>query len=848
MTFLKKHFRYIALLSLVFLISAVTSDNSLNSGGLKFLSKQVYSGQRTSFKLFNDFKRVTKSFDLEFNCQIYNPKYFGFVFRATHASEKNSAPLMHLLFIPAQGNSGKCLFEFHFANSKKTIQFTVDTLQLNNLSFAIRGLVKERLILITLNGRNQETEFAFPNNLNMNFVFGLFGENTDVAPMILQNVRLNLNDQVDYQWPLDEFSGDIAHEKISKIESDVSNPNWMQDKHYYWEKVMTLKSDPMAGIVMVKDNTLLILNRDSLVMCDPHSLSLRSLHYANKRPFERDAFFAVFNPKNQTVIGYDFHFLKVNDGSRVYSVYDPITNLWSMPDSATVLDQNHHHCIFWNNDTSKVITFGGYSYFHYYNTFRSFDFNSGFWEKMDFSGDEIYPRTHASVNRNMYTGDYYLFGGFGNKEGSQSLEGKYFYDLYQFDPQAGKIKKLWDIDSPGFDFVPRGTLIFRPDKPLAYVLGNKPVEKSSLRLYEINLEEPEIKVVTDSIPVIFSDMSGNAFLFQNKIQNELYCVTRETTNQNYAAITVYRLIFPPSGMIPVSQTEPRKVWMLIAGLLLAFFILLTLYFIRKKNGKTITPEKPELIEKFERRKQNSIWLLNDFRVFDRNGHDITYRFATKLRHAFIVLFMESYFRNGILSADFSDLLWPSLNKIQQKNNRGVVINNLRKIFEDMDGVSILKDEMHWKISFSEKVYIDYIEVRKLIVTIHDEQTSELVLDYFSFGNLLRNETWDYVDQFKDGYSAAVIDVLTEMNRNAFHIHNHMKCIEISDVILNHFDFLNESAMVYKIKSLYILKNSSRAISEFNKFRLKYSESLSKNFQLTFDEILRLPEHFDNYLR
>jgi hypothetical protein len=258
-------------------------------------------------------------------------------------------------------------------------------------------------------------------------------------------------------------------------------------------------------------------------------------------------------------------------------------------------------------------------------------------------------------------------------------------------------------------------------------------------------------------------------------------------------------------------------------------------------------QRSDDIDRFERRKKNSIWLLNELKVYDKDGRDITYRFATKVKHAFIILFLENYFNNGVLSNDFSDILWPSLNKNQQKNNRGVIMNNLRKIFEDLDGVSLFKDELRWKLNFTDQVYIDFIEVHKLIGMDRNEQVNETVLNYLSLGNLLAHDTWEYTDPYKDRYSAAAIDVLMEMNRNAFHTRNFLKCIEISDVILNHYDFLNEPAVIYKIKSLYILKNNARALSEFNKFRLKYNESISKNFHLTFDDILKLPEHFENLL-
>jgi hypothetical protein len=210
------------------------------------------------------------------------------------------------------------------------------------------------------------------------------------------------------------------------------------------------------------------------------------------------------------------------------------------------------------------------------------------------------------------------------------------------------------------------------------------------------------------------------------------------------------------------------------------------------------------------------------------------------------LFFENYFNNGVLSADFSDLLWPMLNKDQQKNNRGVIMNNLRKIFEDIGAINLFKDSQHWKLSYDSDVYIDFLEIHKILVAERNEETNETILNYFSLGSLVPNENWEYLDQYKERYSSAAIEILLELDRNDFAGHNYLKCIEISDIVLNHFDYLNEPALIYKIKSLYILKNSSKAVSEYNKFRLRYNESISKNFHLSFEDILNMAHPLENY--
>ena len=172
---------------------------------------------------------------------------YGFVFRAMHDFGNSQSPLVHLLYIPPQSNSNSCVFEFHFYHTENKISFELDTLHLMNIQFEIHGSVRDKLITVKCNGTEKQIRFGFPKEMNINFMFGLFGENTDVAPMILQNVRLVLNDQSRFYWPLDELSGNKALEHVNKLESQVLNPTWLRDKHYYWEKILSVQTDPMAG-------------------------------------------------------------------------------------------------------------------------------------------------------------------------------------------------------------------------------------------------------------------------------------------------------------------------------------------------------------------------------------------------------------------------------------------------------------------------------------------------------------------------------------------------------------------------------------------------------------------------
>src|SRR5512145_2964777 len=176
---------FLLLAGFAFINAQSPPDTALaKTGGLKFASKDVYSSQRTSLSLFDEHVHVSRSFNLSFTCDIYNTRHYGFVFRVMHDFPAGQAPLIHLIYVPPQGTSRNCTFEFHFYQSREAIIFELDTLQIKNIAFNVTASVKQSTVTMQCNNEIKKASFDFPRAMNVNFLFGLHGENTDVAPMV----------------------------------------------------------------------------------------------------------------------------------------------------------------------------------------------------------------------------------------------------------------------------------------------------------------------------------------------------------------------------------------------------------------------------------------------------------------------------------------------------------------------------------------------------------------------------------------------------------------------------------------------------------------------------------------
>lgn len=848
------------------------------AGGLRFYSQDKEFAKRTSLTLFNDYKPVNDSFRLDFDFKIYDSERFGYIFRIIDRASANSeTPLCHFLCHPEFSEGRNTLF--FIQNNKKSGKILISKEDKKWIPFSLKINCLTKSATVSCNDSVFQFPIDLPRNMEINVVFGLLlRNNAEVAAFDIRNVRLKISKKQEYAWPLNEISDNVAHDIKRGEISEVKNPNWLIKQHFYWNKIYEARADVMAGVDFdEKSQNILLVNQDSLSEFNVLTNKLTTTRYSQKRPFAADPHFSILNPKSNELISYDFHFLKSN-GIKSYSVFQPEKQTWTIPEQSPEQEENHLHLMFWNNDTTKLIKFGGYAHYKFFNDFRIFDFRTQTWKLLSLIGDEVYPRSHSAIGKNPHDQMYYLFGGLGNKEGEQVLGVQNYYDLYRLDFETSRSQKIWELENKSLVFIPRSQMIVEPSDSSGYILCNQSDKQDApLCLYKFSLNRPQFEIVSDSLPSNFYNIADNAFLFKNNLLNELYCVIRQTSpNKTEAQVTIYKLNFPPTRLsvkLAKSQSSVFIIWIITLFCLILLIVSAYLFYhsrrgkhqkiienyaspeIQKinqehrqldfKNEVKFTEDEPEIsvseeaVTGYLRPRTNAFWLIGKFSIFDKKGRNITHLCSSKIKSLFFLIFLSSFYDDGISSDELSDILWPGMDKTRTKNNRSVTMNHLRKIFEDMEGIALVHEERNWKISFDETVYIDLVDLSQKMLNKASNSTE--IVSMCSLGNLLQDEKIPELDNYKGNFETETIEILIKFGNEFLKQQKYANCYEIAGIIHNHYDELNESGLHLKLVALTKLRHFNKARQEYDNFCQRFKLLMDMEFTIPFNQLTEKSE-------
>jgi two-component SAPR family response regulator len=595
----------------------------------------------------------------------------------------------------------------------------------------------------------------------------------------------------------------------------------------------------MAGILYNnKSQKITIINKKSMIIYAPHIDDTTTVSFSGARPISKNKHFSTFNESTNQIISYNFRFLNSSPGKKHYSMLDTENMEWSAIDDEPNIQNNIYHRSFWNTKDSTFNTFAGRSKDTYSNDFKSFDFRTNTWTKIEMEGDFISPRIFTVVGQQKETNMLYVYGGYGNESGQQ-IEGSQVYtDLFLVDLSNKSIKKIMDFEEFQQDIVPFGNLIIgNTEGTIFYTLMGEKKTELNLRLFEINTLKKKITPVSDTLKMNRNTSKSFNYLFKDSLNQKLYHVFREYKDKNNGEVMVHSLNFPPSQLtkeFTPKKSGNRKFLLPLFGAIL--FVLGMFYFVRKQKIK-LNKRKKNRVEYF-RPNKNAILFLGGFQVFDSKGRDITYRFSKKLKELFVLIITETVQNKGISSKELSGKLWPGMNKTKQKNNQGYNIHAVRKILEDINGISLNRDGEKWKIECTGDCYFDFARVSYLIRE-ENPAHKDKIISLFSYGNLLPFLQFEWLDKIKATYENDVISILLSICNDYFTHKNYLTCFETASIIHEKYDEINEEALRYKIISLDKMKGHSKSKNEFELFKRRYFATYQETYSLTIDELNKL---------
>jgi len=197
----------------LFIFTILTGDSYGQSYGLAFSSHEVFQDKRTSLDLSPDKTLCFKdNFDISFDLSFIPNHiiYFGYIVRIIEDDNRNID-----LVYNAQAN--KKHFNIIVGDRLTNIAFDIDKLfdQWNHLRIKF-DTEHDRIILYSGKAIYTATGLHLKKNSCYKILFGINNykqfQTTDIPPMKIRDIKITENDQLKYNWPLNEISGQVAHE------------------------------------------------------------------------------------------------------------------------------------------------------------------------------------------------------------------------------------------------------------------------------------------------------------------------------------------------------------------------------------------------------------------------------------------------------------------------------------------------------------------------------------------------------------------------------------------------------------------------------------------------------------
>ncbi|WP_418983191.1 BTAD domain-containing putative transcriptional regulator [Alistipes sp.] len=687
------------------------------ASGLLFTSKTESITQRTSLELFDGrAHRFFRNFSLSFDLSIRDARRFGYIVRLVD-TEGEEASLVFVNFRP----DNKYYIDFNTTRTGCNIPMRIPPdMSGTGRWVTVRmdfDLEADRAVIHLDSAAYECPGVGFSDPARLKIFFGLHGINLDVPAMALKNIRIEQRGRLRFHIPLDESTGETVHDDRGRAVGSVANPVWLITEHFNWAPAASFDAPLRAGVAYNSSaNEVYVAGRDSLAI---FRTDTRTVVYTpiGRVPMPVDE--AIYNPKSNHTWLYN---LGAPDSLAPSVALLDMETLGIVGTGAPhIRNRLHHHNAFFDPECDTLFLFGGYGNFTYSNRLYRYDLPTDDWVEVKLAGgDSLAPRFFAATGRGRDDYEVLLFGGFGNRSGRQELGGRNLYDLTAIDLEHKRLRKLWEI-APDSAYVPATNLLLDREKEHFYALIYPHHHASSqLELCRFDLRTGASEIVSSPIPILSEEIATRAFLFRNAPMNELVAVLREYKDPQTANIRIYTLSSPPvSARELVDYDHP--VWLsplrLLSLAAAAIGIVCCLLLFRLRRGANVPPpdeERPAAVAHAVSLRRNAVYVLGDFLAFDARGRDVGYRFSAKLRKLFaLILFHSKEGDNGLSTERLTKAMWPDKELAEAKNIRGVTINHLRKILNDLRGIELVCENGRWRFLLGEEFYCDYIRCMSL---------------------------------------------------------------------------------------------------------------------------------------
>ncbi len=830
---------------LLFFLVLLFIPNQASSQGLGFKSTKHHIANRTSYAVFaDDYPEFRDQLEFSFDLSVFDPGSFGFICIIDANNSNRDYSLSYV-----KNNAQEAHLKLNLKGEENLLTVPVPMSLLGRgkwIHVKLSFYWKSNQIEAVINTKKYEVTGTNLKVLkNAQLFFGKHENMIDVPSFAIRNLVVG-DSRETHSFHFKEYAGNIVHDQDGNEVGRVQNPIWIINDSYHWKHRFSYSVNDLVAVNY--DSTemrILVVEEDSLVSFNLERNTVGRKAYTNHLdvPIRLGASFFA----NGKLRVYEVN--DIPNGHPSMAALDLSSYTWTNTSDWRLRQQLHHHNSIFDQEKNRLIIFGGFGNSRFSNSFYSYDLPSNTWTRLSLDGNEITPRFFSGMGQ---LGDQLiLFGGVGNKTGDQSIGKIYYYDCYSVDLKNKKITKRWELNRGDEKLVSTRNLIFSSDKSSFYTLCYPEyIPKTFIKLYRYNLASGDYVVLGDSIPMVSEEILTNANLYLNSNTNELYCVTQEVSKNTSTKINVYSIDTPPISEAEL-YTNPRpfsysSYWLPLVGILV--FIGGGGGWLLVRRRRTVKSENSVAeYQKFNpdqliRPKTNAVYIFGIFTVFDRAGQECSHLFSPLLKHLFLLILFRSTEAEGITSEEIYSMLWPSKPLKNAKNLKGVNINKLRTILNDIDGLDLIYEKQYFKLETTTPFYCDYFDFKLLNLALGNESDYERLIAITRKGQLLQTEDNELFDTWKREFADQILLVVPDILKDYYWKREYVRVITMAEVLYS-VDELDESAFYYSITSFLKMGDEGSSKKHYNKYVLRYKKLQGEDYNILYPEVVRLASKY-----
>ncbi len=805
------------------------------NAGLRFYNKYDFPSGHEYSSLdisWEDPIPIEDEVTLSFDFILRNAKPFGFFFHLKGDSLPHSM-LTNVDFKDPEMN----YLEFGFRDEGEVISFPIPKAEFHPLKWfhisITYNFLSDEVEVILNHDQVGSLKFPMLNTQNIQLLFGYLQTIQDVPSMTVKNIKIHDKNGLKHHWPLNEYDGEGAYDRIGGRLAKTTNTQWEYASHTNWVLYDTLELDMWENMTLNESAAELILVSDQMrkFMVEAHGHS--QMYPDVKVPYSEGYNF-YFNPHREMLYGFF-------GGKGNYFSIDLIRNQVTMyPSKESHPDQYHSAARYYDPDTHELYWVGGYGWYTSKNHIQKFDFAVNKWDTLAAWGDSFDPRFSSAVSRGPDPNSIYIFGGTGNKSGMQERGWQMYKGLWEFDKNTLELRKRFDVD-------PIQTYS-------AAAMGYSKALNQFMIIYNSTNTSPVSVLILDpeSGEVIFhDDIPGT---LGRKIDSHLRPIIGHETGKLIVAtldmyardederkIHIHTINYPP--MHPPQPSFFAKWDRLIVGggAFIIAAALLVVHYRRSRMGEAdfspvislprFTPEEDPYTQS-----EFAIQCFGNFKIY-QDGEEIPSNAWTSKKARSLLVFVLLKNKHGVTPHEITNTFWPEANEKGARNSRYVAMSQIRSVLGKGGSILVVKDH---------NVYVDMPEgffsdihylYRVMGANSHaDVHSKETVMRLMGDGQICHDIESPWMDDIRT-------EILTDGKRVALSLSHHYLEMEAWEKLADlgvqilHWDSIDDEGLLWAMKGLTAEGHTAKAKSIFDGYTDHYYQIIDEPFGISFQDYL-----------